>query len=366
MTVRAEGAVTLAGRRPGGSGGGQGQGQGQGRQASGIFSETRGSGDAGSISVSAATLELNDGRISAFTFAGGHGGTIDLQVGRLTLMAGSQVGSTARDIGQGGHVTIAAREIVLDAGSEISAISESERLRQSFSADPDVGKSGTITLTVGDTLRLQNASRITVETAQANAGDIALRGEPLLYIGSGGTITTSAAGGQGNGGDITIGADSVVLQDGQIRANAFAGHGGNIRIATGVFLADPDSRVSASSTLGIAGTVNIQAPVADLSGSLTPLPQTFINVAELLPARCAARWSGGNVSSLVLGGRDGLPADPSGVLPSPLALDERLMVDPTLTATHRQQSAARLAFLTGQEKALPRLQGGQWAGGCPK
>jgi large exoprotein involved in heme utilization and adhesion len=180
-------------------------------------------------------------------------------------------------------------------------------------------------------------------------------------------MTTSAASGQGNGGNISIDSDFVALQDGQIRAEAFAGHGGNIRIAAGVFLADPGSRVSAASTLGIAGTVNIQAPVADLSGSLAPLPQTFINIAELLPARCAARLSGGRASSLVLGGRDGLPADPSGVLPSPLALGERLAADPAVTGgPPHAPSPARFGFLAAQEKALPRLPGHPLARGCPK
>jgi filamentous hemagglutinin family protein len=365
VTVHAEGTVTIAGRREGERGGGQGQGQGQGRQASGIFSDTRGSGDAGRISVSAATLELNDGRISAFTFDRGNGGNIDLRVGRLTLTAGSQIGSRADDIGQGGHVTIEAREIVLDAGSEISASSQSERFRQFFSADPDVGKSGTITITVGETIRLENGSRITVETAQANAGDIVLRGGALLYLRNGGEITTSAAGGQGNGGNITIDAESVVLQGGQIRAEAFAGRGGNVRIATGVFLADSDSRVSASSTLGISGLVDIRAPVTSLVGTLAPLPQTFVSVAELLPARCAVRLSGGRASSLVVGGRDGLPSEPGDLLSSPL-LEAEVAREPAERGEAQPHSSAfRFALLERAAQRLPRLQGGRLAGFSP-
>lgn len=350
------GTLTLAGRRQGERGGGQGQGQGQGRQASGIFSDARGSGDAGSISVSAATLELNDGRISAFTFAGGNGGNIDLQVGRLTLMAGSQIGSRADDIGQGGHVTIKAREIVLDADSEISARSQSESLRQFFSADPDVGKSGTITLTVGETIRLQNGGLITVETAQANAGDIALRGGSLLFLGNGSTITTSAAGGQGNGGDITIDSGAIVLQDGQIRAEAFAGRGGNILITAEAFLADPASGVSASSALGLSGTVDIRAPATSVTGSLIPLPQDFLQVAALLPEPCAARVQSGKSSSLVLRGRDGVPLEPGGLLPSPLHMDERLMAGPAVRGEQaRQRTTARLALLDINDKVLPRM-----------
>jgi hypothetical protein len=78
----------------------------------------------------------------------------------------------------------------------------------------------------------------------------------------------------------------------------------------------------------------------------------------LWPARCAARAQDGRYSSLVLGGRGGLPPDPSGVLPSPLVLGERLVADPAVTrAPHQQKSAARFALLTGHEKGLPRLAG---------
>jgi hypothetical protein len=142
-----------------------------------------------------------------------------------------------------------------------------------------------------------------------------------------------------------------------------------------VFLADPASLVSASSALGIAGTVDIQAPVTSLSGTLAPLPQAFVSAAALLPARCAARFSGGNVSSLVLGGRHGLPADPGSLLPSPLALDPRVGADPAGTAEpHRQKSTNRFALLAGDDKVFARMRGEinmeglrrPWTGGCAK
>ena len=61
---------------------------------------------------------------------------------------------------------------------------------------------------------------------------------------------------------------------------------------------------------------------------------------------------------MVLGGRSGLPLDPSGLLPSPLTLDAQLMAEPPLTGVpHRQTSAARFALLAGQEQGFPRLAG---------
>jgi hypothetical protein len=120
----------------------------------------------------------------------------------------------------------------------------------------------------------------------------------------------------------------------------FEGRGGNLFINAEVFLADPASFLSASGSLGITGTVT------SLTGSVVPLPQTFMSVAALLPARCATRWREGKASSLVLSGPDGLPADSSGVLPSPLMLEERLAADPAgISAPPQPRSPARFAFL---------------------
>jgi large exoprotein involved in heme utilization and adhesion len=156
------------------------------------------------------------------------------------------------------------------------------------------------------------------------------------------------------------------LENSKIRADAFGGMGGNIRIDAGVFLADPASLVSASSALGIQGTVDIRAPVTSLSGAVAPLPQAFVSAAALLPAQCAARLSGGRYSSLVLGGRDGLPLDPGGVLPSPLTLDE-LVGGPAVDGTpHQQKTATKFALLAVADRVFPRLHGGNVAWGCSK
>jgi len=118
---------------------------------------------------------------------------------------------------------------------------------------------------------------------------------------------------------ITIDPQFVLLQHSQIIANAFAGTGGTIDIqAQQVFLADPLSQVSATSTLGINGQVNIQAPVTNISGAVAPLPQAFAQTAELLRSRCAERLREGTVSRFVVGGRDGVPLEPGSLLLSPL------------------------------------------------
>jgi large exoprotein involved in heme utilization and adhesion len=132
-------------------------------------------------------------------------------------------------------------------------------------------------------------------------------------------ITSSVDGGPDTvGGNITIDPEYVILQNSRIIANAFEGKGGNISITAGVFLADPNSIVSASSARGIDGEVDIRAPVTNISGSISQLQKNYSSAASLLLKPCAVRMSGGQQSSLVVAGRDGLPMEPGGLLPSPL------------------------------------------------
>jgi large exoprotein involved in heme utilization and adhesion len=132
-------------------------------------------------------------------------------------------------------------------------------------------------------------------------------------------VTATVGGGPDTtGGNIRIDPEFVILEDSQIVANAFAGQGGTIQVTTDVLLADPVSRVDASSALGIDGTVDIRAPVTNVSGTVAPLPQTFGRQIELLRGLCAQRLRGGERSSFVLARRDGIPLEPGTLLPSPL------------------------------------------------
>ena len=94
-------------------------------------------------------------------------------------------------------------------------------------------------------------------------------------------------------------------------------NGGNINIVAGIFLVDPSSVIDASSAKGVSGTITIQSPLSNLSESLAPLPQAFLRTGVLLSSRCVARL-GGPASSFVVAGRDAIPMEPGGLLPSPL------------------------------------------------
>jgi filamentous hemagglutinin family protein len=350
---------------------------------SGLSSSTSGPGNAGRLFVSAPLLTMDDGVLSTRANPGSRGdaGSLEVRVGRLTLTGGAQISSSTSGPGRGGTLTVAASEAITISGQNQAGtlsglfsntqghgqggsiqaqartieISDGGTISASSTGD---GPAGTLLLQASETFRSERGA-VTTEAAQAGGGAIVLRARRLVQL-MDSEVTTTVWGGGGDAGNLTLTAPFVVADHSSIIANAFGGRGGNIQITADAFLADPTSLVSASSALGIQGTVNIQAPVTALSGIVAPLPQTFGQVAALLPARCAARFREGNASSMVLGGRPGLPAEPGGVLPSPLALEERLVADPVVIgAPHQQTSATKFALLTGQEKTLPRI-------GCPK
>jgi hypothetical protein len=220
----------------------------------------------------------------------------------------SGLSTSTAGAGPGGEINLHASRVQLAEGATITAESTG------------TGNAGNITLTVGDALMLRGHSAVTTAASRATGGNIRVTASSLVRL-QDSQITATVGGGTGDGGNVTIDPEFIVLQGSQITANAFAGHGGRIALTTSkAFLADPSSAVTASSTLGINGEVNIQAPITNISGILVPLPQAYARTTELVSTRCAERLREGAVSTLIMRGRDGVPARPGEVLPLPLAL----------------------------------------------
>jgi len=200
---------------------------------------------------------------------------------------------------------------------------------------------------------------ITTASTLADGGNISITTTGSTTNLSNSQITTSVESGTGSGGNITIGSaaqpfDFVLLNDSEIRADAFGGPGGNINIFAIVFLPS-DSIVSASSALNTPGVIDIQAVFTDVSGNVAPLPEVPLQATELLRASCAARFAGGKASSLVAGGRDGVPIQPGGVLPSPLYSASAAGTSVTGIKTPDNNLPARFSLLGSVDSMNRRL-----------
>ena len=282
-----------------------------GAALSGIYSQARGSGNAGTIAISTPVLSITDsGAISGSTFGDGQGGSIMVTAPDLISISDENSGlySNASGSGSGGDIEAQTRQLELTEGAFITARSTGN------------GNAGSITMNISDTFLSKN-SFVTTEAENADGGNIYMNTRSMVYL-LDSEITSSVGGGPETvGGNITIDPEYVILDKSSVIANAYEGKGGNIQISADTFLTDPDSVVSASSALGIHGTVDIRAPVINLSGILAPLPKGFLSAAELLLEPCEARLKGGKYSSFIVCGRDGLPIQPHGLLPSPLYLE---------------------------------------------
>src|SRR5205807_2922056 len=121
-----------------------------------------------------------------------------------------------------------------------------------------------------------------------NGGNITLKLRDFLFLVSS-EISTSVKGETGSGGNITIDPQLVILNHSSIKAEAIEGHGGNITITAGEFIRSSDSIVSATSQLGISGTIEINGTRVDVNGALVVLSSELRAAAEVLREACAAR-----------------------------------------------------------------------------
>ena len=205
--------------------------------------------------------------------------------------------------GAGGNIALRGDQVSLSNRATITANSTGP------------GNAGNILTQASDSFISRN-STVTTSTMQSDGGNITIIAGNLVQLDHS-EITTSVQGGAGTGGNITIDPPVVLLNSSKIVASAVGGSGGNINIVASFFLMSPDSVIDASSTFGVSGTISIESPLSNLSESLAPLPQNFLQAGALLASRCAARVAG-NTSSFVVAGRDGLPMEPGAMLPSPL------------------------------------------------
>lgn len=294
---------------------------------SGIYSRTVGSepvtctglcGDAGNISITTGFLNITDGAaINSGTTNNGQGGTITVNAFDNILIAGtlddgrpggvfSRTTGSDPNSGEGGIIALTAGDsFFLRNGATVSASSSGP------------ANAGNIQLTAADTILLDGAS-VTTEAVQASGGNIKLTAEDLIRLNDS-TISSSVQGSATTvGGDISVDPDFIILQNSQILAKAVEGQGGNISlIANKAVLRDPLSVLDPSSALGVSGSVDIQAPIQNLSGTLAPLPEETTPVTALYGARCAA-GSGGHFSTFVDSKAGSLSSTPGAFLASPL------------------------------------------------
>lgn len=310
-------------------------------------SKARSSGNAGSVNVTSngQLRVLNGGEIASSTAGSGAGGEVMIKAGSIEVSgAGSRIAAMAMPSsgGQPGSVTVAADGVVrLGAGGSLSIANDGLSARPAAIL-PSVLKvsggdltledgsiqanssgnvaAGALDISFGNRLSLTR-SKITTSANAGNGGPITIRGGQIIDLVSS-QITTSVSGVTGNGGDISVKSQALVMNSGFIQANTAApeASGGNVGIDVQLLVPSGNTLfvggetahafqpgvfgfnvIQAAAPSGLSGTVSITSPALDISGTLSGFGTQLLDTGGL--GRNPCRIGAG--SSFVQSGRGG-------------------------------------------------------------
>jgi len=297
-----------------------------------VDASTFGSGDAGSLTINTLDLVIQDGgRVDTTTLANGNAGNLTINASNSIEVSGTVPGSMNPSLldssanildeslraifelpekpsGNSGGVTINTRQLSIKNGGQVTVKNDG------------TGNGGQLEINASS-VELDNKAGITASTQSGSGGSISINSQELILRNS--SLISAESGGKGDGGNITIDSQLVIavpLENSDITANAFEGRGGNIRIVTqGIFGLEPRlsltplSDITASSALGIDGTVQLNTLDTNPSQALVNLPDKAVDVSRLIAQDCPG--SGSNLargkSEFIITGRGGLPPKPS-------------------------------------------------------
>ncbi|NGZ05197.1 MAG: filamentous hemagglutinin N-terminal domain-containing protein [Magnetococcales bacterium] len=299
----------------------------------GLVATTSGAGHAGSLSVLAARLEMDGGMIQAETRSYGDAGQIMMDAGQMEMSNQSRISTTAQSSGQGGDVVMHISELVMRGASRIESSTQEQgsggtiqihavrtRLEDESAIVANstlpyalAGRAGSVQLRSSDTL-IMNHGTISSSAESGGGGDLEIAVGQMIHL-SDSALTTSVRGGDGNGGNIRVDPRFLILERTQVTANAYEGAGGNVHLQADTLIQDPATRITASSALGIQGTVVIDTPEINATEGLVAVNTGFFDASALMNQQCAARRSG-KVSTLVVSTPGGLPEMPGDVRPA--------------------------------------------------
>ncbi len=314
---------------------------------SGIFADTKKDAKAGDITVeSKGNINLlNGGQIDNSTSGSGKGGIIKLN-GRKILLDNASISaaSKTRSSGAPGNIKVIANEsldlnrgiISIENSSETTKVSNIEKVSQIYVSAAKINlkddsqittqatgnaPAGAIAIDFANALCL-NSSFISTESKEGNGGALSTKGGTLIDLKNSGFKTT-VSGEKGNGGDINVTADNLVMETGLIQANTAAkqAKGGNINFKVKALIPSGNQLtvggnepitwqpgifgfnvIQAAARFGLSGTIQSTAPILNLSGTLANLGSPKFDSRPLNPSYCSLSIG----SSLTRLGKGGL------------------------------------------------------------
>lgn len=248
-----------------------------------IDSATTGNGNAGNIVIetSGHALFNSASSLTSITLIGGDNassGNIVVTAGELSVLNGAQFSSSSQGIGDAGDILIDTDGLTLvDAGTILSAVT------------PDaVGNGGDIAIESGSIRLSNNAGIASSSLGFGNSGKIRLvAAGSTEFESDSGVLSSTAPTTRGDGGDVLISADSVVISERARIASNSEGEGspGDIKIASARRLLISNGEISTTAQRSSGGDISILSDQVQLEGDSDILSRTFNQTGD-----------GGNVS----------------------------------------------------------------------
>jgi large exoprotein involved in heme utilization and adhesion len=351
---------------------------------SGLFVGTAGIEDAGDLTIDTGRLVVRDGAVvSAGSRGQGNGGTLTVRASESVQLLGtsadgkpSSLLTQASDTGSAGNLTIETEQLIVRDGAGVTVSSEGS------------GDAGELQIQARS-ITLDNKAALSATTRSGNGGDITLSMQDLLLLRRNSEISTTAgiAGDGGNGGNIIIDAkDGFIVaipeENSDIKANAFTGRGGTVQItAQGIFGLVPRSLEELKTLLGtddpnqldparlpsdditaisqtdpaLSGQVTINTPDVDPSRGLVALPTEVVDASRLVASGCGTPQRIAQ-SKFIITGRGGLPPSPSDTLSSDAVWSDLR----SHTQQAENQPSAAVATQTTDPTTAPLVEAQGW------
>ncbi len=295
-----------------------------------ISSSTLGSGDAGDLTITAETLRTN-GPISSFTDASGNAGNLRVDVANTVEVIGPQASllSSTGGRGEAGNLTIT---------TGLLRVQEDGAVGVGSLGGIQGGPAGDLAVNA-QRIELNNGV-LSANSSGRDGGNIRIQASDFIFLRNNSLI--NASGGTenlpGQGGNVDIQTPfllAIASENSDISANAFSGSGGNIQIAAqGIFgiqsraRLSPFSDITASSDLGLQGTISFTNLEVDPSDSIIDLPTVPVDPSTLIAQNCAVE-DNSPFSQFVVTGQGGLPPSPRRLLQSSVVWEDVRSQPPT-------------------------------------
>ncbi|MDF5717623.1 MAG: filamentous hemagglutinin N-terminal domain-containing protein [Rhizonema sp. NSF051] len=256
------------------------------------------------VKVSGNSVSGNPSILSTQTRGSGDAGSLAINTGQLTVRDGAQVSVESLGTGTAGNLAVNARSIRLDNDAKLSANTQSAKV-------------------------LPNREQATINI---NSRDLIIR--------RGSSIITNATGENVVGGNINIDTDVLAaVEKSTISANSTDARGGRVIINTQGLFISPDSTITATgANPQLNGIVQINRLDTDPSRGLVALPVEVIDATRLIDQNfCAV--NAGTGSSFTITGRGGLPPSPDSPLSSDIVWEDWELT--TVPQNHRPTTARK-------------------------